>query len=422
MEGQDTTRSAAPLSGFVATARRDRWGVNWPTAVPLRPGLSDSRARRPLRNRRRRSARRRPAVRPGATARPASPARCGWRARRLADVGFSRARRDGDGSGLPPTVAARRIDSPTFCHGVAGLLQVTLRFASQSALPLFVDAARDLDRQIVEAFEPGSALVTAMSSPAAVGSISRVSSMARPRPAGADCRGHSGGAALGRAFPVVMTRRDRALYEAADFLQFARTPLLSLAAYSALDGPRSRADRPGRRECRPTGAGGRQPWSLLDAEDATTSPGRRSARNWTARLRYLIRMSTRPTPSACWPAWRSADGACHASDAVRRAAAAAHPTRHGVVDESGDRTRVGPGRSPAASPRRHLAAWIRAGRVFLGEQVGRGENDAVAAVSVRATGAVRAALVAARQPIALDALTAVCWRRFRAPPRKRSTD
>jgi hypothetical protein len=59
--------------------------------------------------------------------------------------------------------------------------------------------------------------------------------------------------------------------------------------------------------------------------------------------------------------------------------------------------------------RRHLrfcansAALIRAGRVFLAERVSRGEAMPLA-VSIRATGAVRRALMTAREPIAGEAL------------------
>lgn len=56
----------------------------------------------------------------------------------------------------PPEV--RNIDSPTFCHGVAGLLQITLRFAHDTGLPAFAAAAADLAGWIVSAYEPDSLL------------------------------------------------------------------------------------------------------------------------------------------------------------------------------------------------------------------------------------------------------------------------
>lgn len=51
-------------------------------------------------------------------------------------------------------VERRGIDSPTFCHGVAGLLQITLRFHHDTGLPLFAEAASALTEQILAAVEP----------------------------------------------------------------------------------------------------------------------------------------------------------------------------------------------------------------------------------------------------------------------------
>lgn len=48
----------------------------------------------------------------------------------------------------------RGIDSPTFCHGVAGLLQITLRFHHDTGLPLFAEAASALTEQILGAVDP----------------------------------------------------------------------------------------------------------------------------------------------------------------------------------------------------------------------------------------------------------------------------
>ena len=50
-------------------------------------------------------------------------------------------------------VAARQIDSPTFCHGVAGLLHISLRFAHDTGLALFSDAADALCRQLLADFD-----------------------------------------------------------------------------------------------------------------------------------------------------------------------------------------------------------------------------------------------------------------------------
>ncbi|MFJ6381109.1 lanthionine synthetase C family protein [Kitasatospora sp. NPDC092039] len=63
-------------------------------------------------------------------------------------------------------VAERRIDSPTFCHGVAGLLQVTLRFAHDTGLPVFTRAAADLTEQILTHVDPARPMGIAAVEPA----------------------------------------------------------------------------------------------------------------------------------------------------------------------------------------------------------------------------------------------------------------
>ncbi|MGW6793882.1 lanthionine synthetase C family protein [Streptomyces chartreusis] len=52
----------------------------------------------------------------------------------------------------------RGIDSPTFCHGVAGLLQITLRFAHDTGRPEFTQWANTLTDQILDRYEPDSLL------------------------------------------------------------------------------------------------------------------------------------------------------------------------------------------------------------------------------------------------------------------------
>jgi lantibiotic biosynthesis protein len=118
----------------------DRWGVNWPVAVSL---TSSNNA-------------------PSRTAwcyGAPGIARALWFAgqalndescRELALAAMEAVYR------RPPP--ARRIDSPTFCHGVAGLQQITLRFAYDCGSTLFVDAARALHEQIVDCYEPESLL------------------------------------------------------------------------------------------------------------------------------------------------------------------------------------------------------------------------------------------------------------------------
>ena len=55
-------------------------------------------------------------------------------------------------------VEARAIPSPTLCHGIAGLLQIALRFANDSGSPEIAQQCRELARQLLEQYSPGSLL------------------------------------------------------------------------------------------------------------------------------------------------------------------------------------------------------------------------------------------------------------------------
>lgn len=55
-------------------------------------------------------------------------------------------------------VAVRMIDSPTFCHGVAGLLAITMRFANETGSSRFRDECHKLTEQILSRFQPDSLL------------------------------------------------------------------------------------------------------------------------------------------------------------------------------------------------------------------------------------------------------------------------
>jgi lantibiotic biosynthesis protein len=128
----------------------DQWGLNWPNAVPL--GL--------------------PASPHGATQSVSGklkPSRTAWcygspgiaRSLWLAGDATGEAVFRNTAIGAMEAVyrrplRARQIDSPTFCHGVAGLQQITLRFAHDTGLPLFADAACALHRQMIDAYEPES--------------------------------------------------------------------------------------------------------------------------------------------------------------------------------------------------------------------------------------------------------------------------
>jgi lantibiotic biosynthesis protein len=138
-------RLAEWLMGYRAA---DDWGVNWPYAVPLtRDGAPDR------------------------AAASRAPSRAAWCygapgvARALWLAGAARRRSEWRDLAVEAMeavyrrpVAARHIDSPTFCHGVAGLLQITLRFAHDTRLPVFTEAATDLFDWLYGAYEPDSLL------------------------------------------------------------------------------------------------------------------------------------------------------------------------------------------------------------------------------------------------------------------------
>ncbi len=134
-------------SWLVAHRTHDAWGVAWPTAVPLdAAGGVDATA----------------TVEPGRNAWCyGSPgvARALWLAGdALDDPGMRRLAVEAMEAVFRRPVARRMIDSPTFCHGVAGLLQITLRFAHDTALPSFADAAETLTRQLLGTYEPDQLL------------------------------------------------------------------------------------------------------------------------------------------------------------------------------------------------------------------------------------------------------------------------
>jgi hypothetical protein len=138
---RDATATAA---GWLAGHQcDDEWGVNWPVMVGLPEGSAER----------------------------AGPSRAAWcygspgvaRALWLAGCALG----DDALAALAVTameavyrrpLPARNIDSPTFCHGVAGLLQITLRFAHDTGLPVFTQAAGDLAGQLLGAYNPDSLL------------------------------------------------------------------------------------------------------------------------------------------------------------------------------------------------------------------------------------------------------------------------
>jgi hypothetical protein len=123
----------------------DDWGINWPTALPINPDE----------------------LAPAAT----TPARSGWcygspgiaQALWLAGEALDCATyRDLAIETMRavyrrPT-EVRGLGSPTFCHGLASLLQVTLRFAWNTQLPFFQEAATAILGQILALYDPESLL------------------------------------------------------------------------------------------------------------------------------------------------------------------------------------------------------------------------------------------------------------------------
>jgi class I lanthipeptide synthase len=140
------------LAGWLLDHRTDdQWGVNWPTAVPLpAPGAPDPDPAGLVASR-------------GAWC-YGSPgiARALWFAgAALDDTGLREVATEAMLAVLRRPVAERQIPSPTLCHGVAGLLQVTLRFAHDTARADFADAAAELVDQLLAAYEPDRPLAYA---------------------------------------------------------------------------------------------------------------------------------------------------------------------------------------------------------------------------------------------------------------------
>jgi hypothetical protein len=136
---------------LVANRFDDEWGVNWPPAVPLEEAdTSRLRAGDPRRS-------------PGGPGRAAwcygSPgvARALWLAGRAVDhPAWGYLALTAMEAVFRRPIPSRMIDSPTFCHGVAGLLAIALRFAREADAPPFVDAVRTLTEQVLDAFRPDS--------------------------------------------------------------------------------------------------------------------------------------------------------------------------------------------------------------------------------------------------------------------------
>ena len=200
-----------------------------------------------------------------------------------------------------------------------------------------------------------------------------------------------------------MSDKGRALYEPADFFVL-RAPLLPLETYRTLHRRQPLFIEQGRNVRRALAVGS---MALLEAGRIAGADDSRRGKLQSKLLRYMIRMSTRPTPFGLF-----------AGVAIGRwsertdLALSVAPRRQRTRPDMAWLMKVVIDLESIPDVRRHLrvrtnsAALIRAGRVFLAERVSRGEG-APLAVSIRATGPVRCALAAARTPIALEALASL---------------
>jgi lantibiotic biosynthesis protein len=140
------------LASWVLAHRLDdQWGINWPTGIGLLTS-SDSGSRI-------------------APVEASAQAQAGWcygspgvsrslylaglalRAQEYCDLAVAAVE-----AVLRRPVAMRRIDSPTFCHGVAGLLQVLLRFTNDTGVETLRAGASRVTEQLLALYEPEARL------------------------------------------------------------------------------------------------------------------------------------------------------------------------------------------------------------------------------------------------------------------------
>jgi lantibiotic biosynthesis protein len=134
----------------------DEWGVNWPSAVSLQATEVDG---KPI------------LVDDDLQNSSAEPSRAAWCygspgiARALWLAGCALQREDFKQLALDAMEAVfrrpipeRMIDSPTFCHGVAGLLAITIRFANETGSELFQKECHNLTAQVLSTFQRDSLL------------------------------------------------------------------------------------------------------------------------------------------------------------------------------------------------------------------------------------------------------------------------
>lgn len=137
-------RATADAASWLVSSRcSDGWGVTWPAMIET----GDR------------------------SVAPPQPARCAWcygspgvarslflAGRALDDHGLQELAVEAVRAVFRRPVAARQVPSPTFCHGVAGLLQITLRMAHDTGLADLRREAVQLTEQLLDAYVPQDSL------------------------------------------------------------------------------------------------------------------------------------------------------------------------------------------------------------------------------------------------------------------------
>jgi len=148
----DAIRPALRRSSMWLAENRcdDQWGMNWPNAVAVT--RSD---RSPMTAEKTVSGPSRAAWCYGAP----GVARALWLAgSALEDEGLQEIAVSALKAVARRPISERAIDSPTFCHGVAGLLHIMLRFSNEERGALFAEEVQRLTDQILLQWEPDSYL------------------------------------------------------------------------------------------------------------------------------------------------------------------------------------------------------------------------------------------------------------------------
>lgn len=126
---------------------RDEWGINWPMVIPQELASSPQQWRRLL-----------PARAAWCYGAP-GVARSLWLAGRVVQQErYTNVALEAMQAVLARPQALRRIDGPTLCHGVAGLLLISLRFAHDCGDPLILSHIPGLAEQLLALFDPQSPL------------------------------------------------------------------------------------------------------------------------------------------------------------------------------------------------------------------------------------------------------------------------